>query len=111
MGPSTIIARNTCHHHDCCHGSASAATRNAYAAVCLPIKLAEALLPVLLVTTESCLLHCMQDPGNITVAQVMAMLPYANANAIFTITGQVLINAIKNGLSGYPAAGRFLQVS
>jgi 2',3'-cyclic-nucleotide 2'-phosphodiesterase (5'-nucleotidase family) len=41
----------------------------------------------------------------------MAMLPYANAMAIFTISGQVLIDAVKNGLSLYPNGGRFLQAS
>lgn len=52
-----------------------------------------------------------QNPGNITVAEVLAMLPYANAVAIFTISGQVLLDAVKNGLSLYPNGGRFLQVS
>jgi hypothetical protein len=39
------------------------------------------------------------------------MLPYANAVAIFTISGQVLIDAVRNGLSLYPNGGRFLQAS
>lgn len=52
-----------------------------------------------------------EEPGNITVAQVLAMLPYANAVAIFSISGQVLVDAVKNGLSLYPNGGRFLQVS
>jgi 2',3'-cyclic-nucleotide 2'-phosphodiesterase (5'-nucleotidase family) len=52
----------------------------------------------------------LQAPGNITVAEVLSMLPYANAVAIFTITGQVLLDAVKNGLSLYPTGGRFLQV-
>uniref|UniRef100_A0A383W8U0 5'-Nucleotidase C-terminal domain-containing protein n=1 Tax=Tetradesmus obliquus TaxID=3088 RepID=A0A383W8U0_TETOB len=52
-----------------------------------------------------------ENPGNITVAEVLAMLPYANAVAIFTISGQVLLDAVKNGLSLYPNGGRFLQVA
>ncbi|KAF6254137.1 Metallo-dependent phosphatase-like protein [Scenedesmus sp. NREL 46B-D3] len=52
-----------------------------------------------------------EAPGNITVAQVMSMLPYANAVSIFSVSGQVLIDAVKNGLSLYPSGGRFLQVA
>lgn len=55
-------------------------------------------------------LALLQAPGNITVAQVMSMLPYANAVSIFSVSGQVLIDAVKNGLSLYPSGGRFLQV-
>ena len=48
--------------------------------------------------------------GNLTVGQVLTMLPYANAVAIFTIKGAALLAAARHGLSAYPSGGRFLQV-
>ena len=48
--------------------------------------------------------------GDLTVGQVLTMLPYANAVSIFTVAGSALIAAVKNGLSAYPSGGRFLQV-
>lgn len=52
----------------------------------------------------------LQLTGDITVGQVLTMLPYANAVSIFTVAGSALIAAVKNGLSAYPSGGRFLQV-
>jgi len=51
-----------------------------------------------------------QMVGDLTVGQVLTMLPYANAVSIFTVKGSALAAAIKNGLSAYPNGGRFLQV-
>lgn len=48
--------------------------------------------------------------GDLTVGQVLTMLPYANAVSIFTVKGSALAAAIMNGLSSYPNGGRFLQV-
>lgn len=56
------------------------------------------------------LLLLLQMSGDLTVGQVLTMLPYANAVSIFTVKGAALIAAIKNGLSGFPNGGRFLQV-
>eukprot|EP00775_Hariotina_reticulata_P004008 gene4008-4259_t len=39
------------------------------------------------------------------------MLPYANLYVIFTVTGQALLNAIRNSFTAYPFGGRFLQVA
>lgn len=58
-----------------------------------------------------CVAAALPQPGNITVADVLSMLPYANALSIFSISGQVLIDAVKHGASGFPNSGRFLQVS
>lgn len=52
----------------------------------------------------------LQLTGDLTVGQVMTMLPYANAEAIFTIDGATLLAAVRHSLTAYPSGGRFLQV-
>jgi len=57
------------------------------------------------------LTSCSQKPGNVTLGQVLTMLPYADLYVIFTATGQALLNALRNSFSAYPSGGRFLQVA
>lgn len=56
------------------------------------------------------------DAGNITAAEVFAVLPFGNVITVLNVTGAQLISALENGVSGEltllnDLAGRFPQVS
>jgi 5'-nucleotidase len=52
------------------------------------------------------------DAGEVTMGEVLTVLPFQNTLSTFQITGAVLVEALENGASQLEeAAGRFLQVS
>ncbi|WP_225026779.1 bifunctional metallophosphatase/5'-nucleotidase [Xinfangfangia pollutisoli] len=52
------------------------------------------------------------DAGEVTMGEVLTVLPFQNTLATFETTGQTLIDALENGVSQYEEkAGRFLQVA
>lgn len=50
-------------------------------------------------------------PYDITLGDVLSVLPFGNNAATSTMTGEQLWRALENGVSGYPTAGRFPQIS
>jgi len=50
-------------------------------------------------------------PYDITLGDMLALLPFGNTAATTTISGEGLWQALENGVSGWPAEGRFPQVS
>lgn len=50
-------------------------------------------------------------PYDVTLGDVVAVLPFNNYTATSTITGADLWAALENGVSGYPSDGRFPQIS
>lgn len=52
------------------------------------------------------------DAGEVTMGEVLTVLPFQNTLSTFTVTGQVLKDALENGASQHEEkAGRFLQVA
>ena len=52
------------------------------------------------------------DAGDVTMGEVLTVLPFQNTLSTFEISGQVLIDALENGVSQVEGgAGRFPQVS
>ncbi|WP_425091155.1 bifunctional metallophosphatase/5'-nucleotidase [Tropicimonas sp. S265A] len=52
------------------------------------------------------------DEGEITMGEVLTVLPFQNTLSTFQATGQMLIDALENGVSKYDeGAGRFPQVA
>jgi uncharacterized repeat protein (TIGR01451 family) len=51
------------------------------------------------------------DIGPVTFGEVLSVLPFGNTMATFEITGSLLLSALENGVSNYPADGRFPQLS
>ncbi len=50
-------------------------------------------------------------PYDVTLGDVIAVLPFGNNAATTTITGEALWRALENGVSGWPTEGRFPQIS
>lgn len=50
-------------------------------------------------------------PYDVTLGDMVALLPFGNNAATTTITGDALWQALENGVSGWPADGRFPQIS
>jgi len=50
-------------------------------------------------------------PYDVTLGDMVALLPFGNNAATTTITGDGLWQALENGVSGWPADGRFPQIS
>jgi len=52
------------------------------------------------------------DPGEVSLGEIMSILPFQNTLSTFKVTGQQLLTAIENGVSQVEdVAGRFPQVS
>ena len=52
------------------------------------------------------------DAGEVTMGEVLAVLPFQNTLSTFEVTGQVLIDALENGVSqAEEVKGRFPQVA
>ncbi|MCG7518913.1 bifunctional UDP-sugar hydrolase/5'-nucleotidase [Ruegeria sp. Ofav3-42] len=52
------------------------------------------------------------DPGEVTMGEVLTVLPFQNTLSTFEITGQVVIDALENGVSQVEEVkGRFPQVA
>jgi len=52
------------------------------------------------------------DAGDVTLGEVMTILPFQNTLSTFKVTGKQLLEAIENGVSEHEdGAGRFPQVS
>lgn len=52
------------------------------------------------------------DAGEVTMGEVLTVLPFQNTLSTFEITGEVLLAALENGVSQHEdGAGRFLQVA
>ena len=52
------------------------------------------------------------DEGEVTMGEVLTVLPFQNTLSTFEVTGQALIDALENGVSQYEEqAGRFPQVA
>jgi 5'-nucleotidase len=52
------------------------------------------------------------DAGDVTMGEVLTVLPFQNTLATFQVTGQVVIDALENGVSQHEdGAGRFPQVA
>ena len=50
-------------------------------------------------------------PYDVTLGDVISVLPFGNTAATTTMTGATLWQALENGVSGWPTAGRFPQIS
>ncbi|CAB4868644.1 unannotated protein [freshwater metagenome] len=50
-------------------------------------------------------------PYDVTLGDVISVLPFGNTAATTTLTGATLWQALENGVSGWPTAGRFPQIS
>ena len=50
-------------------------------------------------------------PYDVTLGDVLSVLPFGNTAATTTMTGATLWQALENGVSGWPTAGRFPQIS
>ena len=52
------------------------------------------------------------DVGEVTMGEVLKVLPFQNTLSTFQITGDILMEALENGVSQHEdGAGRFLQIS
>ena len=52
------------------------------------------------------------DAGDVTLGEIMTILPFQNTLSTFKVTGEQLLTAIENGVSEVEeVAGRFPQVS
>ncbi len=52
------------------------------------------------------------DAGEVTMGEVLTVLPFQNTLSTFEVSGAVLVEALENGVSQYEEkAGRFLQVA
>ena len=52
------------------------------------------------------------DAGEVTMGEVLTVLPFQNILSTFEVTGATLVEALENGVSQYEEkAGRFLQVA
>lgn len=52
------------------------------------------------------------EPGEVTMGEVLTVLPFQNTLSTFEVSGQMLKDALENGVSQYEEkAGRFLQVA
>lgn len=51
------------------------------------------------------------EPGTLTRGDAFTILPFTNTATLLRITGEGLLQALENGVSQYPAGGRFPQVS
>lgn len=54
------------------------------------------------------------DVGDVTMGEVLTVLPFQNTLSTFQVSGAVLVEALENGLSGYgddSISGRFPQVA
>ncbi|MCV2893110.1 bifunctional metallophosphatase/5'-nucleotidase [Lentibacter sp. XHP0401] len=52
------------------------------------------------------------DAGEVTMGEVLSVLPFQNTLSTFEVSGEVLLAALENGVSQYEdGAGRFLQVA
>ena len=50
-------------------------------------------------------------PYDVTLGDVISVLPFGNTAATTTMTGATLWQALENGVSGWPTGGRFPQIS
>ncbi|NDC52215.1 MAG: bifunctional metallophosphatase/5'-nucleotidase, partial [Actinobacteria bacterium] len=50
-------------------------------------------------------------PFDVTLGDAISVLPFGNSIATSKISGQQLWDALENGVSQYPSAGRFPQIS
>lgn len=50
-------------------------------------------------------------PYDVTLGDALTVYPFGNVAAVSTITGANLWKALENGVSDYPASGRFPQIS
>lgn len=51
------------------------------------------------------------DAGEVTMGEVVSVLPFQNTLSTFQVTGQAILDALENGVSQMPEAGRFPQVA
>jgi 2',3'-cyclic-nucleotide 2'-phosphodiesterase/3'-nucleotidase len=51
------------------------------------------------------------EPGPLTRGDIVTILPFTNTGALLRISGEGLRAALENGVSQFPAGGRFPQVS
>ncbi len=52
------------------------------------------------------------DAGDVTMGEVLSVLPFQNTLSTFHVTGAVIVEALENGVSQYEdGAGRFPQVA